>query len=231
MKNTLIILALVILSMEFSSSCKKIDPDSGDNQNIDTSTALPNTFMNNKVGSWWHYGSSGDPDAHSFKRYATEIDTIKEGLPLQLYDRFDLVDSANIPEYFGTFDSALVTLFDLDGSQTDYVPFIFYIRGSEVGDSWENTGSANYSGTNINLKIVTELEAEDQVLSWYGKTFNNVYRVRSELYGGPLSTHVGTVLTWFNDGVGIVKTVADINILSFYNRSYRDSLIDYHFVP
>ncbi len=231
MKKLLLLSVLAALATGWGVSCKKIDPDSGSNQNIDTSTALPNTFMNNKVGSWWRYGSSGDPDAHSYTRYATEIDTIIENLPLQYYDRYDLVDSSFSPEFFGTFDSALVTMFDLDGSQTNYVPFIFYIRGSEIGDQWVNTGSVLYSGVNFDIKIETTLESSGETLSWEGQTYENVFLVKSDLYAGPFATNAGTIYTWFNDGMGIVKSVADINILGSYTRSYRDSLVEYYFVP
>ncbi len=226
MKYAMIALVLVCLCPSMQS-CNKNDKDDPAN-NIDTSTYLPNTFINSKVGTWWEYGSSGDSGVHDYTRYALGIDTIVENYPMTYYHRKDHVTGYYTPEFFGTYGDKLVTMIPLDKTQENYLPYVFFIRGSEVGSSWENTGNASYMGINADVKIESELIETNLSMNWTGKSFDSVYHVKSEIYATGANIHSGTLELWFNDGLGIVKGTADFDIMGVYSKYYRDSLIDYH---
>ncbi len=228
MRYTLLILAILCLQMEFSSCTK---PDDDTPVDIDTSTYLPNTFMNSKEGSWWEFGSSGDSTAVDYTRYATGRDTVVEGYQMTYYRRQDHVQGYYTPEYFGTYGDQLVTMMPVDDTEENYVPYVFYIRGSAVGDTWKNTGSANFLGVSSTVKIVSELRDEGMTLSWGGHTFDSVYYVHSEIYASSASVHCGSLELWFSDGLGIIRGVADFDMFGVYSRYYRDSLVDYHIIP
>ncbi len=221
-----IVLASILPSM---TSCNK---DTDDPVNvIDTSEYLPNTFMNNKVGTWWEYGSSGDTATQDYTRYALDIDTVIEDYPMSYYHRRSHVTGYYTPEFFGTYGDKLVTMIPLDKTQENYIPYVFYVRDSKVGDTWENTGRASYLTYTADVKIESSLEEVDLEMSWGGNTYENIYHVKSEIYATAARIHSGTLEIWFNDGLGIIKGTADFDILGAYSRVYRDSLVDYYLEP
>lgn len=211
------------------SSCTK--PDVEPTDPIDTSTYLPNTFISSKEGSWWEFGSSGDSTAKDYTRYATGQDSVVDGYTLTYYRRQDHINGYYTPEYFGTYGDKLITMMPVDDSEENYLPYVFYIRGSKVGDTWQNSGIASFLGVTSNVDIESELIDENLSLSWGALTFEDVYYVKSEIYASAASIHSGTLELWFNDGLGIIKGVADFDMFGVYTRYYRDSLVAYHIEP
>ncbi len=221
-------LALLILTATLDS-CKKAEND-GVNTTIDTSNPLPNEFMSAKKGSYWEYASSGNPDANPYRRTATEIDTIVEGIPMQYYERIDHVIQKVYPEFFGTFEEKLVTLLDVDGKEENYIPFVFFIKNAKVGDTWKNTGNAAYSGITFNIRIQSTLRDTALTMSWDTLHITKVYKVESDIYASSANVYCGKVINYFNNGLGIIKTIADFDVMGQYSQYYRDSLIGYKII-
>jgi len=180
--------------------------------------------MSNKTGSYWTYGSQ---DGGIYTRYARGKDSVKLGLTFSYYDHKDT--SGNIvPDYYGKNNGYYFTLIDLDGSESNYMPYAFWKDSAVKGSSWDNTGTISYSGLSISIKIEST-EVDDNVSLKNGDSlFSNLVHVHSEIKATVTSMGIGKLDSWFRKGLGIVREEAEINIAGAYSLKYTDSLINYH---
>lgn len=204
------------------SQCKK----DGVNQHLDPSKQTANDYMSTKGGSWWLYGTA---DGKVYKRKATGKDTMKNGLKFSYYESVDTNSQFITPEYFGKNNNYYVTLFDLDGGQTDYMTVVIMQDSAVTGSSWSNTETYK---SNYDLLVESDVVSAGGTLTVNGKTYNDVSEVFSHLKAKPktIPTYIdcGTINVWFAKGVGLLKQDVNISVLGIYALQHQDSLMDYH---
>ena len=217
-----IVFALVAIVMCFSS-CRK----TGVNQGLDPNDQKPYDFMSTKNGSYWHYGSR---EGISYKRFARERDSMKKGLKYSYYERQEDTGAGHLtPEYFGKNGKYYVTLLDLDGSQENYLEYVFWMEGAKKDDTWQNTGSVYYAGVgNVNLYTNSKETEENTTMVSGGQTYTGVVQVHSDLRTVTLNSKIGTLDMWFVKDIGVIRQEAHINIYGAYTYDHTDSLTDYH---
>jgi hypothetical protein len=208
-------------------SCKK-----GDNEKLEENNTPVTDYMSTKQGSWWLYGSN---DGTVTRRVATGRDSLKEGKMYNYYENTDTATQYFKAEYFGKNGDKFLTLADLDGTGTYYMTVVVHKDNAVLGDTWENTGSITYQGMSFSLLAEGEVTGVNQTMTINGHTYTDVVEVNNKLKAkpsiSPAYTNCGTAKAWFKKGVGIIKADYDIHILTFVNKQYTDSLLDYYFVP
>lgn len=203
------------------SSCRK----EGVNQNLDPNAQKTYDFMSVKSGSYWKYGSRS---GIAYTRYARSRDSIKNGLTYSYFERTDSIGNV-LPEYFGKNNQYYITLIDMDGGQTTYLPYVFWKDSATKGTTWDNTGKVYYALTGDVDVLIESSQAEDGLTMVIGsKTYNNVVHVHSDLKVTLLNTKVGTVDIWFVKGLGMLREEFNVDIFGAYKQSHTDSLLDYH---
>lgn len=211
-----------IACLLFFAQCKK----EGANQHLDPGKQTANDYMSTKAGSWWLYGTA---DGTVYIRRATGIDTVKNGLPFSYYESTDTNTKFVTPEYFGKNVNYYVTLFDLDGGQTDYMTVVIMQDSAVAGTSWSNTETYK---NNYDLLVESNVESAGGTLIVNGKSYNDVSQVFSHLKAKPktLPTYIdcGTINVWFSKGVGLLKQDVNISVFGLYKLQHQDSLMDYH---
>jgi|SRR5690554_2048379 len=222
-KSTSLYFLFTILAITFFS-CKKV----GDNEKITEPNESIEGYMSTKEGSWWLYASA---DGEVFKRYATGQKAQQLGLEFDYYESVDTNTNNITPEYFAKNEDKFMMLIDITGNQDDYVMAVVQKDDPKVGDSWSNTKSMTYSGISMDVLIEGKVVAINQTKTIKGQTFNNIVEVENILKAKTLVTpyvNCGTARLWFSQGLGLVKMEINLNVLSFYTRSYSDELIDFH---
>lgn len=219
---TVLLLAAVVLS----ASCNK---RKGDNQDLDPNNQQPNDYMSTQTGSWWLFGAD---DGKVYKRMATGQDSMKNGLLFSYYESIDTNSHYITPEYFGKNGNKYVSLFDLDGSQSNYITVVLLEDSAQTGDAWSNTQTYQ---SNYDLLVESHVVSTDGTLTLNGETYTNVTHVYNTLFAKPKVTpnyiDCGNINVWFAKGVGLVKEDADISVLGIYNLQHKDSLLAYHIEP
>ena len=224
--------ALVCL-LTSAIACTKKD---GANQNIDPNKQEGSNYMSDKPGSWWLFGAR---TGEITRRVATGKDSTKNGLKFSYFEKIDenpQVEQSQwkrTPEYFGKNEGKYVSLFDMDGSQTNYVTLVFLQEGAT---EWTNTQDYNYQNTKINLLTESKVELSDGTLTLGDTTYEKVTKVHHTLKGKialmPNYLNAGTLDIWFAKGIGIIKQDVDVKISIFGNtyaeKKYTDSLLSYH---
>lgn len=226
MNKTLLSRTIILFSsltcLLFFTQCKK----DGINQHLDPSKQTANDYMSTKAGSWWLYGTA---DGKVYKRQSTGKDTTKNGLAFSYYESIDTNSKYITPEYFGKNGNFYVTLFDLDGAQTDYMTVVIMQDSAVTGSSWSNTET--YKG-NFDLLVESDVVSAGGTLVVNGKTYTDVSQVYSHLKAKPkaVPTYIdcGTINVWFSKGVGLLKQDVNISIFGAYNLQHKDSLMNYH---
>ena len=181
--------------------------------------------MSTKLGSSWSYGSKSGVD---YTRYARDKDTQKIGLTFSYYEHLDTSNSL-IPEYFGKNNSYYFTLIDLNGSESNYMPYAYWKDSAIKGSTWNNTGSVSYPGLGSVSILIESTEVDDNVTLYHtDSTYKNLIHVHSGIKATVSNLEVGTLDIWFRKGLGVVRQEADINILGAYTLQYADSLLRYH---
>lgn len=221
-KSTLLFIAVVSLF-----SCKKKD---GANQNLDPNKQEEaSNYMSTKEGSWWLFGSR---DGDVTKRIATGLDSIKNNLQFSYFEKIDTNTSYITPEYFGKNENKYVSLYDMDGSQTNYVTLVFLMDSAVAGTSWTNTQDYTYQGIKTNLYVESNVDFTDGTLTLGDTTYTQVTKVHNnlklKLAASVAYSSVGRMDMWFAKGVGIIMEDVDVNILSTITKKYTDSLLEYH---
>lgn len=220
MRN-LIIAVLACVAIVMVSSCKK----SGVNQNLDPNAQKDYDFMSTKSGSYWKYGSRSGV---TYTRYARGKDTVKNGLKYSYFERIDTAAHL-LPEYFGKNNQYYITLIDLDGAETTYLPYVFWKDSAKTGDSWDNTGQVYHPlAGNVDALIESDQSEDGLSMTIGSKTYTNVVHVHSDIKVTLLSTRIGTMDIWFVKGLGVLREEFNIDIFGAYTQSHTDSLIDYH---
>ena len=210
------------------AACKK----KGDNQNLEDTNTPVSDYMSTKAGSWWLYSTD---DGHYVKRVATGKDSLKMDLVFNYYEATDSSTGHVTPEYFGKNGDKYLMLIDIDGNETNYLQAIIQKDNAQVGDTWTNTASVSYSGISFDLLTEGEVISVNGTLMLNGHLYSQVTEVKNTLKGKlsstPVYTNCGTVTMWFVKGIGVLRSNFDINILSFYQKHYEHSLVDYHIAP
>lgn len=213
------------------SACTK----HGINENLNADNQKPYDFMSTKNGSYWHYGSR---EGISYKRFARDKDSVKNGLTFSYYERQEDTGAGLLtPEYFGKNGTYYVMLLDLENNgsvpppDNKYLEYVFWMEDAKQGATWQNTGTV-YHPTVGDVKLYTSSkELEDNATLQLGNTtYTGVVHVHSDIRTVTLNTRIGTLDTWFIKDVGVLKEEAHINILGAYVQDHTDSLIDYQIV-
>lgn len=203
------------------SSCKK----EGVNQNLDPNAQKKYDFMSVKKGSYWKYGSR---NGVTYTRYALEKDSIKNGLTYSYFERTDSIGNV-LPEYFGKNNQYYITLIDLDGGKTNYLPYVFWKDSAVRGTTWNNTGQIYYEVTGNVDGLIESVQSEDSLTMTIGsKTYTNVVHVHSDLKATLINAKIGTIDIWFVKGLGMLREEFNVNIFGAYQQSHTDSLLEYH---
>lgn len=221
------ITALCLLS--FAVACKKKD---GANKHLDPNQQEGSNYMSVIPGSWWLFGArNGDIT----KRVATGEEREKNGLKFSYFEKIDTTSESNAvtPEYFGKNGINYVSLFDLDGGQTNYITLVFL---QDDKTEWENTDDYSYQGTKVNLWVKSKVEFENGTLTLGGTTYDKVTKVHHELKGKvqlmPNYIDAGTLDVWFAKGIGIIMEDVNVNITilgtTYVEKKHADSLLSYH---
>jgi hypothetical protein len=206
-------------------ACSK---NNGENQNLNPNGQHPFDFMSIKAGSWWRYGVR---NGVTVKRFARGKDSVKMGLTYQYFERQDESNGSFQPEYFAKNENKYLTLVDLDGTETNYVNYLFYKDGAVRGNSWTNTGVVNSPIGNVNVRIETGVAETDLTMNIGTQDFTNTVHVHSDMKGGPFNTALGTLDIWFVKGLGILREELNVDIPGQYTTRHVDSLLDYHIEP
>jgi len=209
-----------------ATACKKKD---GANQNLDPNKQEASNYMSTKPGSWWLFGArNGDVT----KRMATGLDSTKNGLLFSYFEKTDTNTHYITKEYFGKNEEKYVSLFDIDGSQTNYVTLVFLMDSVKTGSYWTNTQDYKYGAFKTNLYVESTVEFVNGTLTLGNKTYTDVTKVHNNLQGklatSPTYSSVGRLDIWFAKGIGIIMEDMDINVLSLVTKQHTDSLLDYH---
>ncbi len=225
--KTLIYTATVFTLFGLAASCKK-----GDNTKLDDHNEPVSEFMSTKEGSWWTYGSN---EGTVTTRRATGRDSLKLERIYNYYETTDTSSKFVTPEYFAKNQDLYIMLVDMDGSQSKYINVVVQKDSAQVGDTWTNTGTVNYSGLPVQVLIEGTVTETDGNMTINGNNFTDVVtisnKLKAKVIAMPTYVNCGTVTMSFKKGVGIIKSDFDINILSYYSRRYTDSLLQYHIVP
>ncbi len=225
MKNPFL-LSLAIVSFLLAPSCRK---DDGVNQNLTSGGQVTYDFMSTKNGSEWTYGSRAGVE---YTRYARDRDTVKDSLKYSYFERQEKGTGSFTPEYFGKNGSRYITLLDIDGSATTYIPYVFWIDGAGTGTKWDNTGSVAIPGGGSTQAVIESEQVETGgSMMVAGQTFTNVVHVESKLKATAAGIPVGSVKTWFVKDFGVLREEASINILGVYKNEHVDSLLRYTIAP
>lgn len=216
----------LLLLFTFVAACKKKE---GDNQNFDPNKQEGSNYMSTKSGSWWLFGArNGDVT----KRMATGTDSNKNGLLFSYFIKLDTNTQYPTPEYFGKNQEDYVSLFDMDGSETNYVTLIFLKDSVHATSSWTNTEDYKYGSLNTNLLVESNVEFVDGTLTLGDSTYKNVTKVhnnlKAKLATAPTYSSVGKLDIWFARGIGIIKEEVDVNLFSLIKKQHTDSLLQYH---
>ncbi|MEO6831111.1 MAG: hypothetical protein ABI378_02580 [Chitinophagaceae bacterium] len=184
--------------------------------------------MSIKLGSSWNYGAKSGVE---YTRFARDKDTLKDGLTFSYFERLDTSNNL-IPEYFGKNSGYYFTLIDLDGSETNYLPYAFWKDSASKGTSWNNTGSVSYPSLGKVPILIESTEVDDNVTLYHtDSTYKNLIHVHSNIKATLSNLRVGTLDIWFRKGLGVVRQEADISILGAFKLQYTDSLLHYHIEP
>ncbi|HRO44075.1 MAG TPA: hypothetical protein PL009_14665 [Flavipsychrobacter sp.] len=222
---------LVLLAF---SSCKK---EVGENQKLDPKNQKKYDLMTNKTGSWWLYGGS---DSTVSVMTATGRDSTIKGLFFSYYERVDTTSAERniMPEFFGKNTSRYVTLVDLDGTYTQFITVIFFKEDVPIGEKWTNIDNLDYLGLKFDVKVESRLVEMAGNMAINGKIYTDVKKIHHEFWGridlGIPSdyTDIGFMDVWFVKGIGIIKKDLNVTIAAGnFSKVYRDSLLDYYFVP
>src|SRR5690606_6614623 len=200
----------------------------GDNEKLKDENEPVGDFLPSSEGSYWLYASN---EGNVNRRVATGRDSVYNGKSYDYFENTDTTTEFVTPEYFGKNGEFYLMLLDLDGSQQNYLDLIVMKDNPKVGDEWTNTGSINYSGLGFDLKTEGEILSVGGTEVINGVTYTDVITTKNVLKGKPAATpsyiNCGSVQMSFVKGIGVIKTTIDIEILSFYNRYYSDSLLEY----
>ncbi len=209
------------------NSCKK---KKGDNENLDqNNNNTVEGYMSTVEGSWWLYGTNeGAVVIRSAKGEKATVNNFE-------YDYYTSTDTNTkwiTPEYFAENEQKYLMLIDLTGEQKDYIPAIVTKENPKVGEKWTNTHTMNYQSINFDLLIEGEIVEIIPVMNINGKEYTDVVKVNNALQAKffliPQYQDCGNTVMYFSKGIGVLKTEININIMTFYNRNYSDSLLDYH---
>lgn len=208
----------------------------GINEGLDPNAQKPYDFMSTKKGSYWHYGSRAGV---SYKRFAREKDSVKNGLLYSYYERQEDTGAGLLtPEYFGKNGTYYVTLLDLEenGStpapDNKYLEYVYWKEDATKGSSWQNTGTVNHSSVGDVRLYTSSKEIDDNLTLVSGnKTYTGVVHVHSDLRTVTFNTRIGTLDMWFVKNIGVIRQEAHINILGAFTKDHVDSLIDYYIQP
>ncbi len=215
-------------------ACKK--EEVGENQKLDPKDQKKYDLMTNQPGSWWMYGGS---DSSVCIRRATGRDSTMKGFFFSYYERVDTMSDTKytIADFFGKNGDRYVNLQDLDGYQNKYVTVVFFKDGVKPGDSWSNIDEVDFGIIKANIRINTRVEETNGTIILNGRQYTDVIRTHNDLYARtdllqPEYTGIGTLDIWFVQGIGVIKTDMNVDILSgTLVKVYRDSLLDYHLEP
>jgi hypothetical protein len=224
MKRRAVLLPIIfalLASVAGISACRK----KGLNQGLDPNDQKPFDFMSAKVGTYWHYGSR---DGANFKRFAKDKDTVKNTLTYKYYERQEDNGAGLTPEYYGKNGTKYITLLDLDGSQDNYLEYVFWLEGAKKGDSWQNTGVFKSSSGNASMYTNSNEVEDNMTIQIDTNIYTNVIHVHSDVRTVTLNSRIGTIDMFFKKGLGVIKEEAHINAFGLFTYDHTDSLIDYH---
>jgi hypothetical protein len=205
----------------------------GINENLDPNNQKPYDFMSTRSGSYWHYGSR---EGISYRRFARNMDSVKNGLKFSYYERQEDTGAGLLtPEYFGKNGTYYVTLLDLENNgsvptpDNKYLEYVFWIDDAKQGTSWQNTGMVYHPSVgDVKLYTSSKEMSDNDTLMLDTTRYTGVVHVHSDIRTVTLNTRIGTLDMWFIKNIGVLKEEAHINILGAYVQDHTDSLIDYH---
>lgn len=230
MKRLLTIIAIFTLCMPMLH-CKKKD---GDNKNLNNSNKQPFDIMSTKKGSKWLYKAD---DGAIFYRYATGLDSFKEGLTYDYFYRVETtsVMKEHIPEYFGKNEGKYLSLIDLDGGEKTYLTYVILKENPYTGQTWTNTERRKMQGWDVDMYIESRVVDAYERVFIDGKIYDSVVHVHNDLKAKsvlmPSYVNCGYLEVWFKVGVGIVKQQMSFNIIDLVKKEYSDQLLDYYIEP
>lgn len=222
-KIVLPVIGIFLLVLTVFSACKK----TGVNQNLDPNNQKEVDFMSTKPGSYWRYGTA---DGEHYSRYATDKDSVVNGLNYSYYERKDDTTGSISSEFFGKNGIYHLTLVDMDvDGGGSYLEYAFWKDSANKGDSWNNVGSFNTPVVK-NIQVLLESYQTDDhlTMSWGGNTFTDVVHVHSDAKATGLNMKIGTIDIWFVKGIGVIREEAHIDVSGFYSKDFTDSLLSYH---
>lgn len=225
-KSVVHIAGIFVLLLIAFSACKK----TGVNQNLNPDDQKPVDFMSTKKGSYWRYGTA---EGEHYTRYATERDSVVNGLTYSYYERKDDTTGSLSSEFFGKNGIYHLTLVDMDVSGGgSYLEYAFWKDSAVKGDSWNNVGTFNTPVVkNIQVLLESYQTDDHMTMSWGGNTFTDVVHVHSDAKATGLNMKIGTLDIWFVKGLGVIREEANIDVSGFYTKSFTDSLLSYHIEP
>lgn len=213
----------ILLSLALGS-CKKKE---GDNQHLDDDNITIEDFMSTNPNSFWEYQSN---EGEHFIRKPLGTTAIMNEREWDYYESTEQNTGWITKEYFAQNGEYYVMLLDLDGSQTEYVEMIVHKEDANIGDLFTNSGTVSYSGFNIHIFIEGEVIETDLTYDLNGETIEGVTVIKNNFKAktGILPyVDCGDGELYFKEGLGILKMDIDLDIMSFYTRTYKDELIDY----
>ncbi|HLS71414.1 MAG TPA: hypothetical protein VK027_07115 [Chitinophagaceae bacterium] len=219
------LLTLTGISLVLLASCKKIE---GDNKNLDPDNETVEEMMSTNPNSFWEYESN---ENDHFIRKPTGTKQMMNEREWDFYEATDQNTDWITPEYFAKNKDKYVMLLDLEGSQQEYIEVIVYKENPKVGDKFNNTHKMSVSGINVDLLIESEVISINETFNYPNGTIEDVTVIKNKLKGKTGITpyiDCGSAYLYFKKGIGILKMDIDISILSFYNREYTDTLLDYY---
>jgi len=220
----------------FLLACNK--EEVGENQKLDPKDQKKYDLMTNKKGSWWMYGGS---DSTLTIMTATGRDSTVKGYFFSYYEKIDTTSALRepMPEFFGKNTTRYVTLFDLDGTYTQFITVIFYKEDVGLDESWINIDELEYLGLKFDIRVESRIKETGGSMVLNNKTYKDVIKIhhgfeaRANLAGLPSDySNIGYLDVWFVKGIGIIKKDLNVTIAAGdFSKVYRDSLLDYYFVP
>lgn len=232
MKFSTALLGISLFTLSLTS-CKE---KKGDNEIEDGTAGIIDNYLPTTEGSWWLFNST-NPASSQYKREATGIDSLQDGLRFRYFTYTPLSTMDADPEYFGKFDGTdYYTLFNFGTpAEPKYFRAIVMKDDPFVGMSWVNTGSINYGIVNVDMEVTCQILTLTDAITTADTTFTNAIKLHGKLRAKtsviPWGTY-GTVYFWFVPNVGIVKQEFDISLpAGLYTKKHIDELVEYHIAP
>lgn len=221
-KSYLIIGSLGILSLFFS--CKKIK---GDNQNLEENNQTIEGLMSVNPESFWEYETN---EGDHFIRVPKGTKQTVNNREWDYYESTDQSTHWVTPEYFAKNGDKLLMLLDLDGSQSNYLEVIAFKENPSVGETFTNSHELKFGIMNVQAVIESSIYQVNAVVEYQGTTIEDVVIIKNKLKAKTALTpyiDCGDAFLYFKEGIGPLKLDINLSIMSFYNRSYSDHIVNY----